>query len=77
MNKEHNCLNALKTSCISKESTLFILKQNRLLNTAICLEQVSPEMIKQENLSMLHLWRHLHNKYTTVPKIYKRFSNLS
>jgi hypothetical protein len=53
------------------------MKQNRLLNTAIDLEQVPPEMEKREVLSMLPLWRHLHNKYTTVPKIYKRFSNLS
>ncbi len=72
MNKEHNCLNALKTSCIAKESTLwFTIKQNRLLNTAICLEQVPPENGKQEVLSMLHLWRHLHNKYTTVQKFFK------
>jgi hypothetical protein len=53
------------------------MKQNRLLDTANCLEQVPPENGKQEVLCMLHFWRHLHNKYTTAPKIYKRFSNLS
>jgi hypothetical protein len=38
-------LNALKTSCIAKESTLWYNETNeRLLDTAICLEQVSPEM---------------------------------
>jgi hypothetical protein len=41
------------------------------------LEQVPPEMEKQEVLCMLHFWRQLHNKYTTVPKTYKRFLNLS
>jgi hypothetical protein len=55
------------------------MKQNNRLepDPVNCLEQVPPENGKQEVLSMPHFWRQLHNKYTTVPKIYKRFSNLS
>jgi hypothetical protein len=52
--------------CLGK-NTLFIMKQNRLLDTVISQEQVPPENGKQEVFSMLHFWRHLHNKYTTVP----------
>jgi hypothetical protein len=38
-------LNALKTSCIAKESTLLYNETNeRLLDTAISSEQVPPEM---------------------------------
>ncbi len=67
MNKTQvvNCTENL-IYCLGKHN---ILQWNRieLLNTAIDLEQVSPENWKQEVLSMLPLWRHLHNKYTTVP----------
>jgi hypothetical protein len=43
------------------------MKQNRLLDTANCLEQVVSRNGKQEVLSMLYFWRQLHNKYTTAP----------
>jgi hypothetical protein len=46
------------------------------LDQSIDLEQVLPENGKQEVLLILHFWRHLHNKCTTVPKTYKRFTNL-
>jgi hypothetical protein len=59
----------LKTSCIAKERTLFIIEQKWLLDTAISQGQVPPENDKQEVLLLLHFWRHLTHFYNTVYEI--------
>jgi hypothetical protein len=53
------------------------MKQNRLLDTANCLEQVPPEMETRKFPACFISGDSFTIKYTTVPKIYKRFSNLS
>jgi hypothetical protein len=71
-------LSALKTLCIAKEITLKYNETNkRLLDTANCLEQVPPEMENRKLSACFTSGDSFTIKYTTVPKIYKRFSNLS
>ena len=44
MNKEHNCQVHWKLYVLLKKAHYNTMKQNRLLDTANCLEQVPPEM---------------------------------
>ncbi len=49
------------------KNTIYNFEQKWLLDTAISLVQLTPEMENTGVFSMLHFWRQLHNKYTTAP----------
>ena len=66
----------LKNLVFQEKSLNNVMNKNGLLNTIQVEEQVVSKKWKQEVFSMLYSWRHLHNKYTTAPQTYKRFSNL-